>query len=148
MKAGETAQERLVMKYMRTGRLHHALLENRLSSTGVYRSQHRILMCISKNPDISQKDLAKMNEVSTATIAVSLKKLEKGGYISRLMDEQDNRFNQLRITEKGRMVVEKSCQIFSEVETAMFEGFSEEDYVKMGELLDRIYENLKQCNEN
>jgi Mn-dependent DtxR family transcriptional regulator len=34
-------------------------------------------------------------DVSAATIAVSLKKLEKGGYINKVMDEGDNRLNQI-----------------------------------------------------
>lgn len=83
-----------------------------------------------------------MNEVSTATIAVSLKKMEKGGYIKRLVDERDNRYNQICITDKGRQIVEKSHQIFREVEEAMFSGFSEEESRRLEEDLDRIYRNL------
>ena len=49
-----------------------------------------------------------MYGVSGATMAVSLKKLEKGGYINRLVDQHDNRCNQICITEKGREVVEES----------------------------------------
>ena len=76
-----TPEMQLIDKYLRVAKHHRALMERRLSDTGVYRSQHRILMFISDNPNISQKELARMTEVSTATIAVSLKKLEKGGYI-------------------------------------------------------------------
>ena len=137
-----TPAMRLLDKILRAARRHRAVMERRLSSTGVYRSQHKLLMTISDNPNISQKELADMNEVSTATIAVSLKKLEKGGYIKRLVDEKDNRYNQLCITEKGRLIVEESHQIFMEVDEAMFAGFSEEESRKLEESLDRIYENL------
>lgn len=139
-----TPEMQLIDKYLRVAKHHRALMERRLSDTGVYRSQHRILMFISDNPNISQKELARMTEVSTATIAVSLKKLEKGGYIKRLVDEKDNRCNQICITEKGKAVIEESHQIFWEVDRAMFEGFSKEECRMLEGFLDRIYDNLKE----
>ena len=93
-------------------------------------------------PNVSQKELARMYGVSGATIAVSLKKLERGGYIRRLVDQEDNRCNQICITDKGRKVVEDSVKIFRQMESRMFEGFSENDMKVLGQLLDRIYGNL------
>ena len=81
----------LVEKYIRVARLHRSMMERRLDGTGVYRSQHQILMFVSDNPNVSQKELARMYGVSGATIAVSLKKLERGGYIRRLVDQEDKK---------------------------------------------------------
>ena len=97
----DSPQHRLIEKYIRVTRLHRSVIEHQLEGTGVYRSQHQILMYVSNNPNVSQKDLAKMYGVSGATIAVSLKKLEKGGYIKRLVDQDDNRCNQICITERA-----------------------------------------------
>lgn len=138
----DSPQHRLIEKYIRVTRLHRSVIEHQLEGTGVYRSQHQILMYVSNNPNVSQKDLAKMYGVSGATIAVSLKKLEKGGYIKRMVDQDDNRCNQICITEKGRKVVEESILIFQRLESCMFEGFSEHDMNVLGNLLDRIYGNL------
>lgn len=132
----------VVMKYMNTNKLHRAILERRLNATGVYRSQHQILMCIARNPDMSQKEIADRNFVSTATIAVSLKKLEKGGYIAREMNADDNRFNQIRITEKGRKIVQHSFEYFKSTEEAMLAGFSDEELVQFCGFLDRMKDNL------
>lgn len=139
----DSPEHRLVEKYIRVTRLHRHMIEHRLDGTGVYRSQHQILMFVSDNPNVSQKELARLYGVSGATIAVSLKKLEKGGYIRRVVDQDDNRFNQICITEKGRKVVEDSFRIFRSMESCMFEGFSEHDRNVFGELLDRIYGNMK-----
>lgn len=138
----DSPEHRLIEKYIRVIRLHRSVIEHRLEGTGVYRSQHQILMFVSHNPNVSQKDLAEMYGVSGATMAVSLKKLEKGGYINRLVDQQDNRCNQICITEKGRKVVEESVWIFQRLERCMFEGFSEHDMDVLGNLLDRIFGNL------
>ena len=140
----QSSEHCLIEKYIRVARLHRSMMERRLDGTGVYRSQHQILMFVSDNPNVSQKELARMYGVSGATIAVSLKKLEKGGYIRRLVDQEDNRCNQICITDKGRKVVVDSVKIFRHIECRMFEGFSENDMKVLGELLDRIYGNLNQ----
>ena len=59
-----------------------------------------------------------------------------------MVDQDDNRCNQICITEKGRKVVEESILIFQRLESCMFEGFSEHDMNVLGNLLDRIYGNL------
>lgn len=145
----DSPEHRLIETYIRVTRLHRSVIERRLEGTGVYRSQHQILMYVSKNPNVFQTELAGMYGVSAATIAVSLKKLEKGGYISRLVDQNDNRCNQICITEKGRKVVEDSVCIFRHMDSCMFKGFSEQDMRVLGELLDRIYDNLnRDLNDN
>lgn len=141
-RAIDSPEHRMVEKCIRVTRLHRGMLEHRLGGTGVYRSQHQILMFVSENPGVSQKELAKMYGVSGATIAVSLKKLERGGYIERMVDQKDNRCNQICITDKGKEIVEDSVRIFCQMEHCMFEGFSEHDMVMLGELLDRIYSNM------
>ena len=92
---------------------HRRLMQYYLDETGVYQAQHRLLMEIARNPRASQKDLARSMDISAATVAVSLKKLEKGGYIKREVDEKDNRLNKITITEKGNKVVKRSKEIFA-----------------------------------
>lgn len=139
----DSPAHQLVEKYIRVTRLQKAVMERLLNDTGVYRSQHQVLMYVADNPNASQKDIAKLYGVSDATVAVTLKKLEKGGYIQKIVDQKDNRFNQICITEKGRKVVSDSVEIFGHIEARMFEGFSEKDFQMMGELFDRMYYNLQ-----
>lgn len=121
---------------------HRKIMQYQLEKTGVFQAQHHILMEISRNPNISQKDLALALEVSTATIAVSLKKLEHGGYINRSMDQSDNRLNQINITDKGHQVVEMSKQIFHSCDEKIFEGFTEDELETLSVLLKRMDDNL------
>ena len=122
---------------------HRRMMEIELESTGVFQSQHRLLMEISKNPQRSQKELAEKMKVSTAAVAVSLKKLEKGGYIIRETDAEDTRLNQVVITKKGEDVVRKSMEIFKKTDARLFEGFSKEEIIELAEILDRLTENLR-----
>ena len=126
---------------------HRKIMQYYLDETGVYQAQHRLLMVIAHNPNTSQNDIAKMMDVSAATIAVSLKKLKKEGYIKKEMDEEDNRLNKIALTEKGNRVVEQSRQIFESTDQKVFEGFTEEDKNTLSVLLQKLNDNLARMED-
>lgn len=121
---------------------HRKIMQNYLDATGVYHAQHRLLMEISRNPNAPQIELERQMDVFSATIAVSLKKLEKGGYIIKKTDDVDNRLNQIVITEKGYCVVEKSKKIFKMADEKCFKGFSEEEKKNFLQLLEKLNSNI------
>lgn len=131
------------MKFRRADRLIKRRIEWMVKDTGVYRSQHRILMHLHRQPNCSQVEIADFLDISPAAVAVSLKKLEKGGYICRETDENDNRVHQVTITAKGKQVIEKSFAIFQKVDRQMFLGFSDEEMEQMSGYLERIYQNFE-----
>ncbi len=139
----EMLKKTAIRSMIRLMRNHRAAMERRLESTGVFQAQHKLLMEIAANPNRSQKELADRMEVSTATIAVSLKKLEKGGFVARAADVNDTRFNQVVLTEKGRTAVEQSIEIFREIDEKTFEGFSEDEINEFLSYIRRITENVK-----
>jgi len=122
---------------------HRKIMQKYLDETGVYHAQHRLLMEIARNPSASQNDLARIMDVSAATVAVALKKLERGGYILREMDEGDNRLNRITITGKGREVVERSRRIFEETDRRVLEGVTEEEKAVLYALLRKVNANLE-----
>lgn len=126
---------------------HRKIMQGYLDETGVYHAQHRLLMKIFHEPEISQNDIARSMDVSAATIAVALKKLEKKGYISRHTDEGDNRFNKITITEKGNRVVEQSKRIFEMADKKILDGFTEEEKRTLSVLLQKLNDNLDKMEE-
>lgn len=135
-------EHELSMKFRRADTALKRSMERRVKDTGVFTSQHRLLMHLNRQPNCSQTALAEHLEVSPAAIAVSLKKLEKGGYIRRENDENDNRVHQVIITEKGQNVIKQSIVMFQETEAEMFSGFSEIEMEWLDDYLERIYRNL------
>lgn len=126
---------------------HRKIMQHKLDETGVYQAQHHLLMEISRNQNTSQKDIASSMGISPATIAVSLKKLEKGGYIKKVMDEGDNRLNQVTITDKGKKVVEQSKQIFETTDQRLFEGFTDEEKSTLSALLQKLEINMSKMED-
>ncbi len=130
-----------------TCRLHKRVVEREVSRIGLHSSQHHLLMYLASHEITQQKELAAHLNVSPAAIAVSLKKLESEGYITKEMAREDNRLNTVAITQKGREMVKKSRQAAAFIDEAAFEGFSEEEVQVLISLTERIYANLKTIPE-
>lgn len=138
----ERAHE-IFFKILQVDRVHRNLFEKMHSALGIHRSQHKILMFISSfNGKPSQKDLAEHFQVSAAAIAVSIKKLENGGYIERETLEDDNRFNSITLTEKGKKVASQSADFIAQCDKAMFENFNDSDFESLARCIEMMDEGL------
>lgn len=125
-------------------RMHRVKAEKAFEGTGLHRAQHRTLMVLSKNEYKSQVELAKALEVSTATVAVTLKKLERDGYIQKTSKEEDGRAKFVTPTEKGKTVVSKSRRTFDAIDMQATRGFSDEELIRFRSYLKRVYNNLSE----
>lgn len=117
------------------------VVSKKVEGTGLYRSQHRLLMILGKHPDSSQSAIAEKMDISPAAVAVTLKKLEKGGYINRQCFAEDNRMNHVELTQKGQAAFNQSIRCFQEIEDAVFEGFSAEELELVESFFHRIIKN-------
>ena len=146
----EMKYKELVLLFMQTSRLHKKLTERRAAKTDIQPSQHRMLMYLSKN-DIapSQCEIAKKFEISPAAVTVTLKKLEKLGYVdrTRLSDDGDGRVNEIKITKKGRSETEATREYFSYIDQAMFRDFTDEEMEEFTRLLHKVCKNLQSAEE-
>ena len=126
--------------------LHRRTIEQWANDAGMHRSQHRMLMHLTRCENTpTQKDLAKHFDISPAAVAVSLKKLEGDGYIERekCATSSDSRYNEIKITERGKEAVMQSIKYFRHVDCEAFRDFSKEELTLFATLLERMHENLK-----
>ena len=135
---------RAVGLLIRVMRRHHACVERRIGDLGIHHGQHRMLMQLAKRQeDIpSQKELAEIMGISPAAVTATLKKLEREEYISRSMTDEDNRKNEIRITEKGFSKVVESRAVFESTDTEMFAGFTPEEIATFISFMERLDRNL------
>ena len=89
-------------------------IDRKVKDTGVYRSQHRILMMLGAHPDFTQTMLAEKLEVSPAAVV---------------------------ITEKGKKAIEISHRYFGEIEDFLLQDFSCEEMEALSDYLKRIMKN-------
>ena len=144
----EARVQKAIFTFITTDKMHRKAIEKWATDAGMHRSQHRMLMYLSRCENIpSQKDLAQHFDISPAAVAGTLKKLEADGYIERgkCNERSDSRFNEIRITDRGREATMQSRKYFRHVDMEALRDFSDEEIEMFISLLGRIQENLKSC---
>lgn len=132
---------------IKTDRMHKHLLDSNVSKIGIHRTQHIILMHIARHGKLtSQKSLADHIGITPAAITGVLKKLESDGFIERVQGS-DNRYNEVKVTERGKAVVEESFQMFSRLDMSLFEGFSDDELDGYISYLEKIQENIRKNSD-
>lgn len=132
-----------IRELQRVNRRHRACIGRQVGDLDIHRSQHQMLMHLAHDPHVaSQRELAAAMAISPAAVTNTLKPLERDGYIVRAATDEDNRRNEIHITDKGRDKIRETHELFAAVDNAMFAGFTPEDVDTLRGLLDRLNANL------
>ena len=132
-----------IRDFMRTDRMHRAAIERKLADLGIHRTQHMMLLDIKRHGLGSQKEIAERFDISPAAVAVTLKKLEEGGYITRKAGEHDSRCKEVQLTERGEEILKASYEAFTAVDLAMFADFTEDELSAFCAILSRLQAALR-----
>lgn len=132
----------MVHKLISTSLIHRYHITKSAQKAGLYYGQPMILEYIKENSLCTQKELANSLHISPASVATSIKRLEKSGFVNRVTDSEDVRKNRLSLTESGFKALKEFKNICDETDKEMFKGFSDEECETLCTLLDRLYNNL------
>ena len=103
-----------------------------------------INMCQNK-PTV--KELSEIMGSSHQNVKQILLKLEKKGFVSISMDEQDKRKQRIELTSYCREFCEKNDEMSMTLLTKMFEGVSEEQLQTTIKTIIQIEDNLKEIRD-
>jgi DNA-binding MarR family transcriptional regulator len=109
-------------------------------------SQMRMLEFIERNEGCTQAEVAQNMQVTPASVAQSLKRMEASGFIERDARKGNLRANSLRITEAGIGAARNCRLVFDGLEESMFAGFTDEEKELTNGLLDRLIANLESAD--
>ncbi len=102
------------------------LINYELSEYGIGSGQYYFFIQICGNEGISQKELSRLMKIDKATTAKAIKKLETEGYIERVQNQTDKRYNHLYLTKKGRAFVPVFREKMAGITTILSQGMTEE----------------------
>ncbi len=108
----------------------------------IHWGQEPILECLIKNGGSSQKQLAEFLHVTPASVALSTKRMEKSGLVTKTADETNLRRKIICVTQKGRELFENFRKGMDKLEDNMFKDFSDAELAEMERLYDKIIFNL------
>lgn len=141
-KMSESKLSRAIEMMIKTDKMHRFMIDSRVKEIGIHRTQHRILMHLARHNTLpSQKELADRLDITPAAVTGALKKIEQDGYVERTLGH-DTRYNELKITEKGREMVERTKELFSAADTAMFDGFTDGELDTYISCLEKLQANI------
>ena len=132
----------MVHKLISTSLIHRYHITKSAQRAGLYYGQPMILEYIKEHNLCTQKELANSLHISPASVATSIKRLEKSGFVTRYADKEDVRKNRLSLTDEGLKTLTDFRSICDETDKKMFNGFSEEECELLCSLLQRLYNNL------
>ena len=142
-----TPGQKLNHYFRRCDHLHKSIVDKTMVQAEIYAAQHRILGILNHKPEMSQKEIADVMEVSTATVAVTLKKMEKSGYVVKKMDDTDNRINKIKLTEKGTQLLYQGFDIMNRIDQDTVRDFTEEELALFASFMERYLRRLNEMAE-
>jgi len=129
---------------MHLNMLHRYSVHKKSSEIGVYYGQPQILKYLKEHGESSQTQIARALNVSAASMAVSVKRMQKAGLLEKKADDSDMRYNRIKLTDVG-LEKERQCfEIFTEVTDKLTYGFSEEEKKTLRSYFERMIDNLSE----
>ncbi|MBQ4640354.1 MAG: winged helix-turn-helix transcriptional regulator [Clostridia bacterium] len=113
-----------------------------MASLGMHPGQPRMMEFIHAHPGCTQREVARDLDITQASAAASLKRMEKAGLLQRLQDEKDSRRNCLTLTEKGLNRMLQGRSEMERLDKEMFQGLTQADMEQFKALCDRMFDSL------
>lgn len=108
-------------------RLFANALHERIRPLGLAPAQFMTLLELWEADDLTQKDLVRRLDVEQATMANTLKRMQRDGLITRHENPDDRRAQLIRLTPKAKALREDAMQAASAVNETALSGLSDDE---------------------
>ena len=128
--------------------LHIALENNFNKFSKKYKltsSQMDILIFLlhNENKIVNQRDIENFLSLSIPSIAGTLLRLEKKGFIIRKISSKDKRYKEIYLTDKSRELKDIIFKYIRDNDNKMFSNMSEEEKENLKNIITKILNNIQ-----
>lgn len=106
--------------------------------------QIAMMKTIEQHENCTQADLAELLGITPASVAISTKRLQKAGLITKTLDQDNLRCKHLALTDAGRSAIESRIRLFEEYDQRIFSSFTEEEMSQLMDYLTRIADKMQE----
>lgn len=117
-----------------------------VAEQGLFSGQQDILLLLIRQPGMTLGQLSRALGVASATASVSVKRMEKAGFIEKRVDEKDARIVRLYPTSVAEDAPKKIHQKMNAMEQVLTAGMSQEQVLTLAGLLERALQNVGKEN--
>ncbi len=114
---------------------------------GLAPSHGNVLAVLLSKGEMTKTEISNAIGRDRSTVTVLLKKLEKNGYITTRVNDEDSRSAIVYLTEKGEAFREGFTEISEKIYDVQFRGMTEEQITQFKSCLEILYTNFKSINE-
>lgn len=122
-----------------------------VAEEGLFAGQHHIIMMLEREGCATVSQIADEMRTTAATVSVSIKRLEKAGFVEKRPDESDGRITKIFLTSKALAVTKRIKQKMDNAEETLTSGLTQEEKYILSDLLDKMIDNIiqkKECEQD
>jgi MarR family transcriptional regulator, transcriptional regulator for hemolysin len=140
-----TVRERRILG-LTVNTLGRAIMRNltrRTARHGVLPGAYPVIAWLMRLPQSSQAELGRLIGVEQPTMAITLRRMERGGIIERTPDPNHGRRSHVRLTPRGKRLSEVMTRAANDVEKVAAKGLTPRELNEFYRLAGALTENLQ-----
>lgn len=122
----------------RASRIHRAELQSRLAAIGLHLGQELVLVDLHHNPDSAQGEVVQRLGIEQPTIAKTLSRMQRAGFVETTRDQSDRRLTRLRLSPQGHQAVAAVLAAWRDADAAVAAQVTDRQLLDLVGLLTRI----------
>ncbi len=118
-----------------------------VGSLGLHYGQPLMLMILLDHQPLFQKELAHRMNVTPASVTVSVKRMEKSGWVEKTTNQEDLRYVAIRLTAKGEAIARRCREEMQRIDQEKYVGFTPQEREQLADFYRRMAANLQTLKE-
>ena len=123
------------------------LSEETLKKLRITFPQFGVLLRLSFQDNITQKELSNIMDTDTTTIMVICDSLQKKGFLKRMEDPSDRRVNRLILTEEGKNIVSEAYPLMMKRYEFFVNSISQKELETITPILEKLYAAIRKQHQ-
>ncbi|MCD8329374.1 MAG: MarR family transcriptional regulator [Lachnospiraceae bacterium] len=133
--------DRVLSSLIRIHRKRICRLKREMAPYHYVGTMYLIVFYLRRHPGASQEDIAAFHFLDKTSVARDARRLEDMGHIRREIDPENRRQYRLFLTPEGTEFLKILDGFHDEFAEQIFEGFTEEEWETLADLLERVEAN-------
>ncbi len=125
-------------------RLMAQALKTRNGPDGILPGQYPVALELLMRDGMSQRDLCEAVRIEQATMANTLKRMERDGLIVRRQSAEDGRLSTIHLTPRGRKLTRAAVDNVAEINRLALQGLDRHTQAELRDTLLALAERLEQ----
>ncbi|MBE6731760.1 MAG: winged helix-turn-helix transcriptional regulator [Ruminococcaceae bacterium] len=133
----------LMMEIMHIHKEWQNYMKKIAQESGIPESYRMIIMFLSRNPGVSQKEVAAFCGTTYAAVSQTIKEMHLTGFIRKETSASDQRYSMLYLTDKGTEYAMKTVEKFKAADAKITETLGYENERRMASEIKKLSEVIK-----